>query len=237
MASYAYLGDPEKEGLDYDSLLYRIRPVFGLTVEIPVGKYLYVAPEVLLAGRGDARLFESTVWQAPVRYQAKVNYLELCVPVSLAIPVNKVVHPYIFAAPSIGLTLPMGSISQYALDKPQSFNQSVAIDSSNMALYDFGVMAGAGVRFNVDFSTFSLVFKLDAGYYYGFHDTYSPMEHNDQAPAANVSAYNIRGARLNRGIACRFGVVLPLKFLPGDACSNWSDDVYPVRRKGRPRGF
>lgn len=237
LASYAYPNDISKDTLSYDSLMQRIRPIAGLTMEIPVGKYLYVAPEVLLTSRGDARCFESDIWGTPVRYQAKTYYLELRVPVSLTFPVSKAVHPYVFAAPSFGLTLPMGGISQCSLDKPQTFNHSVAVDSSNMALCDFGVMAGAGVRFNVDFSTFSLVLKLDAGYYYGFHDTYSPMEHNDQAPAANVSAYNIKGVRLNRGIECRFSVVLPLKFLPGDACSNWSDDVYPVRRKGRPRGF
>lgn len=232
LANFAYPNDISKNGLDYDSLLYRIRPVFGLTVEIPVGKFLYVAPEVLLASRGDARLFESTVWNTLVRYQAKMNYLELRVPVSLAIPVCKTVHPYIFAAPSFGLTLPKGEIIQYSLDKPQSFNQSVAIDSSNMALYDAGVMAGAGVRFNADFSTFSLVFKLEAGYYFGILDTYSPMELQDQAAAVNVNAYNTQGKRLNRGLECRFSIVLPLKFLPGDACSSFSSNNRTRHRLG-----
>ena len=232
LASFAYPNDISKDSLGFDSLLYRIRPVIGLTVEIPIGNYLYVAPEVLLASRGDSRLFESTVWDASVRYQAKVNYLELRVPVSFAIPVSKTVHPYVFAAPSFGLTLPMGAIVQHSLDNPQSFDHAVAIDSSNMALYDAGVMAGAGVRFNVDFSTFSLVFKLEGGYYYGLLDTYSPLEHNDQASAANVTAYNILDKRQNRGIECRLSIVLPLKFLPGDACSSFSSKNRTRHRLG-----
>lgn len=238
LAKFAYLGDSEKDGLGFDSVLYRIRPLAGLAVEIPLGNYVYVAPEVQWAGRGDSRLFESTVWNhSQVRYQVKSYYLELNVPVSVVIPVTQTFQPYVFVAPGFGLTLPMGGITQYSFDKPQSFNHSVAIDSSNMALYDASVMAGAGVRFNVDLSTFYLAIKLEAGYHYGLFDTYSPLEHNDQATAANVNAYNIHGTRKNRGIECRLSIVLPLKFPPGDACSNWSKDVYPVSRKGHRFSF
>lgn len=237
LARFNYFGDREKQGLDFDSLMYRIRPLAGLTVEIPLGDYFYIAPEVLWSGRGDARLFQSAIWNSQVRYRAKTYYLELQIPMSLVIPVSYTFQPYAFVAPGFGLTLPMGEISQYSLDMPQSFNHKVAIDSSNMAVYDASVTAGAGMRFNVDFSTFYLAFKLEAGYHYGFLDTYSLMEHNDVAPAVNVNAYNIKGKRLNRGWEIRLSVVLPLKFPPGDACSNWSRDVYPVSRKGHRFSF
>lgn len=238
LASFSYFGDREKQGLDFDSLFYRIKPLAGLTVEIPLGDYFYIAPEVIWAGRGDSRLFQSAIWNdSQVRYQAKTYYLELQVPISLVIPASYSFQPYVFVAPGFGLTLPMGGITQYSFDKPQSFNHSVAIDSSNMALYDASVMAGAGMRFNVDFSTFYLAIKLEAGYHYGFLDTYSPMEHNDMASAVNVNAYNVKGKRLNRGWEMRLSVVLPLKFPPGDACSNWSRDVYPVSRKGQRFSF
>lgn len=238
LASFSYFGDIEKQGLDFDSVLYRIRPLAGVSVEIPLGNYFYIAPEVIWAGRGDSRLFQSAVWNdSYVRYQAKSYYLELQVPMSLVIPINNTYQPYVFVAPGFGLTLPMGDISQYSLDKPQSINQAVAIDSSNMALYDASFMAGAGMRFNVDFSTFYLAFKLEAGYHFGLLDTYSPMEHNDMATAVNVNAYNVKGKRLNRGLEIRLSVVLPLRFPPGDACSNWSRDVYPVSRKGQRFSF
>lgn len=238
MASFTYYGDREKQGLEFDSLFYRIRPLAGLTVEIPVGNFFYIAPEVLWSGRGDARLFQSNIWNNNlVRYQAKTYYLELHVPMSLVIPVSKTIQPYVFLAPGFGLTLPMGEISQYSLDNPQSFNHTVAIDSSNMALYDASITAGAGMRFNVVFSTFYMAFKLEAGCHYGFLDTYAPLEHNDMAPAVNVNAYNVKGKRFNRGWELRLSIVLPLKFPPGDACSNWSRDVYPVSRRGHRFSF
>ncbi len=238
LASFAYHGDSNKQSLGFDSLLYRIRPIAGVAVEIPLGNYFYVAPEVLWSGRGDARLFESAIWNNnQVRYLAKTYYLEMQVPMSLVIPASKTVQPYVFVAPGFGLTLPMGGIIQQSLDKPHSFSHSVAIDSSNMALYDASLMAGAGMRFNLDFSTFYLAIKLEAGYHYGFLDTYSPMEHNDMATAVNVNAYNVKGKRLNRGWEMRLSVVLPLKFPPGDACSGWSRDVYPLSRKGNRFSF
>ena len=43
--------------------------------------------------------------------------------------------------------------------------------------------------------------------------------------------------RLNRGWEMRLSVVLPLKFPPGDACSGWSRDVYPLSRKGNRFSF
>ena len=96
-----------------------------------------------------------------------------------------------------------------------------------MAQYDFGALAGAGLRFTMTFPRFSLVVKMEAGYYLGFNDTYSEAEHNDQAPAINVNAYNINGVRNNRGLEAAITVALPLKFAPGDACSHWSKGVYP----------
>ena len=237
LPSYAYFGDADKSALGYDSIMNRIKPLYGVFVEIPIGDHFYVSPEVSLVNRGDARLYESSVWNTMVRYQASVSYLELRVPVSMVLPVGEVVQPYVFAAPTFGLALPMGDITLQSFDNPQSINHSVAIDSSNMAPYDLGLTAGVGMRFNMDFSRFSLVVKLEAAYSHGLLDTYSVAEHNDQAPAANVNAYNVIGQRLNRGFECALSIVLPLKFAPGDACSNWSKDVYPKGRRGQPRGF
>lgn len=217
LAKYAYTGSMDKDTLAYDSFVRRLRPLVGVNVEFPIGGAVYIAPEVTLAGRGDSRLFESTLWDTLVRNHVWTNYLEFRLPVSIAIPVSDQVKPYVFASPSFGLTLPLGKITQYSLDTLSSLNHTVAIDSSNMSLFDIGLTVGAGTRFTFDFTSFSLVVKLEAGYYFGFRDTYSPMEHNEQAPAANVNAYNIQGIRKNRGFEASVTVSLPLKFYR-DAC-------------------
>lgn len=241
---FDYPGNPELNGLGFDTPINRMRPVVGINVEIPLlGGWLYVAPEIDLVGRGDSRVFHSDLWDADVRYQVRVNYLEARLPVSVAFPVSSWLKPYVFAAPSFGLALPAlmesgplaSGITQASIDTAL-FADTVAIGASNMAPYDFGVMAGAGLRFTFTFSRFSLVLKVEAGYHLGFKDTYSEAEHNDQAPALNVNAYNIQGKRQNRGLEAAVTLALPLRFAPGDACSHWSKGVYPTSRNHR-HGF
>ena len=227
LSSFKYLGDPNKNALPFDNLQYRLRPLIGVSAEIPLGDYFFLAPEVMLAGRGDARLFESATWNALVRYQAKTYYLEARLPMALCFSVTPKLRPYVFAAPVFGWTMPMGSIAQYDSDNPQNINP-VAIDLSNMAPYDVGFMTGAGVRFMIDFDRFSLAIKVEAGCHFGMLDTYSWAEHHDEAPAVNVNAYNVKGERRNRGLETSLTVALPLRFLPGDACHSFNS-------KGRSR--
>lgn len=240
LASYSYPGNEALNTLPFDSLMNRVRPVLGLNVEIPLfNGMMYVAPEVAFTGRGDSRLFHSDTWNADVRYQAKVNYLEARLPISVAIPATSWFKPYVFAAPSFSLALdtvgPMiSSIEQYSLDSPQSFNHQVAVDSSNMAPYDYGVTVGAGLRFLIDFNSFAMVVKLEGGYHLGLRDTYSEQEHLDQAQALNVNAYNINGNRLNRGIEASLTIAIPLDFHSSDDCFYWSD---VQRKKNRSRGL
>ena len=218
----------------------RVRPVLGLNVEIPLfNGRMYVAPEVAFTGRGDSRLFHSDARDADVRYQAKVNYLEARLPISVAIPATSWLKPYVFAAPSFSLALdtvgPMiSTIEQYSFDSPQSFNQKVAVDSSNMAPFDYGLTVGAGLRFLVDFKVFAMVVKVEGGYHMGLRDTYSEKEHTDQVQAVNVNAYNINGSRLNRGIEGSITIAIPLDFHSGDDCFYWSD---MNKRKNSNRGL
>lgn len=217
LSRYQYPDDIRLDALPLDSFCQRLRPVVGVNVEFPFAKVLYVAPEVTFVGRGDSRVYESSVWNTLVRHQTRTNYLEFRLPLSLAFPVSKTVKPYVFAAPSIGVTLPLGNIKQIFLDPVPQLIDSIAIDTNNMALYDVGVTFGAGLRYIKHFEAFSLVIKAEVGWYRGLRDTYSPLEHLDLPPAANVSAYNINGKRKNRGLEASVTVALPLRFYR-DAC-------------------
>ena len=240
LASYSYPGNDALNSLGFDTLMNRVRPMLGVNVEFPLfNGLMYVAPEVSFTGRGDSRLFESSTWNTQVRYRARVNYLEARLPISVAIPVTSWFKPYVFAAPTFSLALdtvgPLaGSIEQYSFDTPQSFNHTVAIDSSNMSPYDYGVTVGAGLRFTIDFSSFLMVVKLEGGYHLGFRDTYSEQEHLDQAQALNVNAYNVNGNRLNRGIEAAITIAIPLDFHSSEDCFYWSD---VQRKKNRSRGL
>ena len=240
LASYSYSQNESLNTLGFDTLMNRVRPVLGLSVEIPLFKgHMYVAPEVSLTGRGDSRLFQSTALDTLVRYQARVNYLEGRVPIAIAIPATSWLKPYVFAAPSFGVALdtvgPLKSqISQSSFDNPQSMHDTLAISTSNMAPYHYGLTVGAGLRFLIDFKSFAMVVKLEGGYHLGLSDTYSKKEHNDQAQALNVKAYNINGSRLNRGIEGSITIAIPLDFHSSDDCFYWSD---MNKRKNRNRGL
>ena len=240
LAKYHYTKEPLLNALDYDSIMNRVRPMLGLNVEIPLfNGIVYVAPEVSFSGRGDSRLFNSNTLDTLVRYQAKVNYLEARLPISIAIPVTPNIKPYVFAAPSFGLTLPtvgpfVSEIRQYSLDKNMTLDNTVAVDSSNMSPYDYGLTAGIGLRYRFNFPSFSLVLKAEAGYHLGFLDTYSEQEHLNQAQALNVNAYNVIGNRLNRGIEGAITIAIPLDFHSEDDCFYWSD---VQRKKNKSRGL
>ena len=233
LASYEYSENNDLNALGFnDTLMKRIKPMLGLNVEFPLfGGVVYVAPEVSFTVRGDSRLFESQTLGKKVCYTAKVNYLEARLPVSIAIPATSWFKPYVFAAPSFGLAMPSVGVFKSEI---QQDGKKVEVDSSNMAPYDYGLTAGAGLRFRLNFSDFSMIVKLEGGYYLGFCDTYSEKEHNDQAQAVNTNAYNIKGTRLNRGIEAALTIAIPLDFHPRDDCFYWAD---MEKKKDKNRGM
>lgn len=242
LSQFHYYPDPyDLNKLDFDSLGKRLNPMFGLNVEIPLLKgVVYVSPEVLFNVRGDSRLFESKTFDTLVRYQAKVNYLELRVPVAIAIPVTKTFKPYVFAAPSFSLALPAvgpfkSEIRQYSLDKAKTFDEKVDVNPSNMTKYDYGIALGLGFRFRFDFPGFAMLMKIEGGYYNGMKDTFSEKEHLDQSTAVNAQAYNLDYNRQSRGFEAALTIAIPLGgFHAADDCFYWSD---MEKKKNRGRGM
>ena len=176
LANYHYYPDPyELNDLGLDSIGKRLNPMFGLSVEIPLLKgVVLVSPEVMFNVRGDSRLFRSSTADTLVRYQAKVNYLELRVPVAIAIPVTKSFKPYVFAAPSFSMAL--DTLGPFESAITQTNVGSVGVSASNMAPYDYGIALGLGFRYRLDLTGFSMLLKLEGGYYCGMKDTFSEKE-------------------------------------------------------------
>ena len=241
LPNYQYTDNPDLNALPFDAdLMQRIGlPTLGLQVEIPLlNGRMYVAPEADFTVRGDDRLFHNDNLNTDVNYRARVNYLEARLPIAVAFPATTWLKPYVFAAPSFGLALP--TVGPFTSEITQSYangnpTETVAVDSSNMAPYDIGVLAGAGLRFNINFTDFSLVVKVEAGYHLGFLDTYSEQEHYNQSTAINLNQksghqYNVIGQRLNRGFEAAVTIALPLRFSSDDACVNWSSGSHRPRR-------
>lgn len=238
LAQYHYFPDLYAlNDLDFDKFGNRLNPMFGLNVEIPLLKgVVYVAPEVLFDVRGDSRVFESH--NVEMRYRAIVNYLELRVPLAIAVPVTKNFKPYVFAAPSFSLALPSvgpfkSEFKQYAL-ADETNSEPVEVNAGNIAPYDYGIALGIGLRYKINLTGFSLLLKLEGGYYNGLSDTFSEKEHLDQAQAVNAQAYNINYDRSNRGFEAALTIAVPLDFHSADDCFYWSD---VQKKKNKNRGY
>ena len=241
MPEYHYSSsDLNALGKDTVMFINSLRPTAGVQVEVPIGEYLYVAPELLFVSRGDSRCFHNIPTNTDLTYTAVVNYFDLRIPVGYVFPVSDFFQPYVFIGPDFGLVIPY--IKKYDLNLAGLFYQggeAVEVNKSNMTPFDVAAIGGLGFRFNIPCGRFSLVTKLEAAYNFGFLNTFSKDEMNSQVPAANLGSggthYSL-GKRYNRGVEATLSLVLPLKFQKGDACSNWSKEVYPTRSRGH-KGF
>ncbi len=237
---YNYWGNPTLNATPKDTaLLNLIRPMAGVKVEIPVGDILYVAPELMFIQRGDSRRFLSIPSGDSVLYLARVNYIDLRVPVEVVFPVSNAFQPYLLAGVDVGMVLPYikkvpilnkpinlsGSISELTSGGGAT---TVAVNASNMAPFDAGVFGGVGGRFTMRFDRFSLVCKLEVAYSMGLLNTHAVKELNSETPAANLgnggTHYSVQ-RRHNSGLECTFSLILPLHFQGGDACSFGSSHV------------
>ena len=229
LPDYYYRGNEDLNGLSKDTIwLNRIRPVAGVQLEIPLGDHLYVSPELMYIQRGDSRVFHNIPSDADMSYRAKVNYLDLRIPFEVVMPLGNGFQPYLFAGVDVGMVLPYIKKVPF-LNEPLNLSgvisentNSVEVNASNMAPFDAGLFGGLGGRFTMRFDRFSLVAKLEVAYGFGIINTFSAKELNSEVPAANLGAggthYSV-GSRYNRGLECTFGLVLPLHFQGGDACS------------------
>lgn len=218
---------------EFDGYKSRLNPMFGLSVEIPMLKgVVFVSPEVLFDVRGDSRMYESST----MRFQAKVNYLEARLPIAIALPVSNSFKPYVFAAPSFGYRLPsFGSFESKFWKSPvNSDTDGVAIDTTNMAAYDYGVLLGAGLRFKFRLPGFAILLKVEGGYYYGLCNTFSKTWTSNQLPTQDPTAFDIEFNRLNRGFEAAITIAVPLDFHSQDDCFYWSEIE---KKKNKSRGY
>lgn len=215
---------------------FRIFPIGGVFVDVPLGDFVSVAPEVMFAQRGTSMTYQHYSG-ANVDYSINSKYIDLRIPVIARLKVVDAFQPYVLAGLEAGYLLG-GQISEKR-SAPIAFDTIINIGKANMAPIHAGVFAGAGIRSDINCGAFTLMLKLDATYHQGFLDSYSSMEHEESSNAVNINAYNVNGIRFPRGLEVCFSLGIPLKFHPvDDACSTFSNNKYrPKHSKGTMYGF
>lgn len=175
----------------------------GFFMEFPVSNHLAIAPEFNYQQRGGSTTYEYE-HDYLVHYCLKANYTSLRLPVLGYWQITRNIRPYLMLGPDWGYVINGDfSLSQPGLDIPESY---VKLNNSNMDFFYFGLLGGAGVRFNLIFSGITLIIKTDAAINFGLTDTFSKNEHDETANPTNTHAYNHQGKRLSRGLEISFSI-------------------------------
>ena len=214
-----YYTNEHLQGLPHN---FMISPSVGAFVEVPFNSILSIAPELNYQRRGGATsyLYEQNYH---VSYRFDAWYFSVRIPANCYVPVHQSIRPYLFMGPDLGCVIGGRiALSQPGLEIPESH---VAVNNSNVNHVYFGVICGAGLRFNVELPRITLVIKTDAALNWGLSDTFSKAEHDDTATQTNVNAYNIEDKRLSRGLEIHLGI----GYVP-----NKKDGV--CHRFGHPKG-
>ncbi len=204
-----------------------IRPAAGIFVEIPIGNFS-ISPQVLYACNGSLSTYRYKN-QYDVRYQALTSYVDVRLAAAYRLRLSKMFHPYLFVAPGMGVLLFNGSISleQPGLDIPEV---NVELSDANMNNMNAFVAGGIGMQANFCLARFSFYVKLDAGYNFGFVNTFSKKEIDEIAHPTNIHAYNNTGKRFTRGYELMLSIGLPLKF-DSLKCNGFGQTVYNKKHK------
>ncbi|MBO6025700.1 MAG: PorT family protein [Bacteroidales bacterium] len=218
----------------------RVRLSAGVQVEIPMSENFLFTPELIYTSKGDRRVYRNKPSGSTLTYEAKVNYLDLRLPLTYVVPMKGKLKPYVFAGLDAAMVLPYIKMDSVEINLSGTLSQGteIEVNKSNMAPFDVSAFGGLGLRFTFDFNRFLLVMKLEADYNFGLLNTYSKDEIASQVPAANLGVggtHYILGSRKNQGLEAFLTVVLPLKFYR-DACSFGTSRVNKGK-KGQLYGF
>lgn len=191
---WLYYTNPHLKVLPHDLM---IGPTASVFIEVPFLDVFSFAPELNVQQKGGAT---SYIYEEDyhVEYKLKVMCASARLPLLIYAPVSKYFKPYVFGAAEIGRVVGGSiSLSQPGLEIP---SVSLPISASNMNMWYWGPIVGAGFRVNVPLPHVTLVLKLDAAYNLGLSDTFSMQEHDETAIPTNVHAYNHQGVRYFRGL-------------------------------------
>lgn len=222
LASMGYT-DPHLSGLPQSM---KLKPIGGVFVDLPVSEWLAFVPEVVYVERGMATHYTHYSGYE-VDYSISSRYVDFRLPVLAGWNITSWLQPYLVLGGDLGYLLG-GSIHlvQPGMPKP---DLTTDLGKANMFPLYLGAFGGIGLRFFKLMHGHRAQLRVEAAYNHAFVDTFTKMEHNDEATPLNVNAYNTTGKRFPRGFEITMGLVVPLTFDKDaykDACYSFSKNKY-----------
>lgn len=195
-----YFRDGNLQSLPHDFLVY---PNVSVFVEFKLFSRHTLGVELNCQQRGGATTY---IYETDykVTYKIRARYISLRLPMTYYFFNSQTIAPYLFLAPDFGYAY-NGDIFLTQPGLPIS-EVSVSINDSNIRRFNFGAVAGIGVRKNANLNNWTVVLKADLALNWGHLNSFSPAEENDTATPTNVHAYNSQGKRLITGVELNLSI-------------------------------
>lgn len=223
---------------------FNFGPIGGLVVERMFNSNSSIAVEGLFAMRNTH--LDYNVLNFPVAInvnkdfyrQYDVDYMEVAVQVPLTYYFSQGnLRPYVFVAPRF--TLPLsGSIEWQKKEiigygtENQHYSEEGAVDETvemsgqNMRRWNVGLVAGAGIRYRVNFSNYYLLLKLDLSAHAALINSFTKDENSGNSEivigASYIDPYLLQ-KRFNTDASLKFTLLFPLKKQLKGACMRWGE--------------
>ena len=189
-----YFRDTNLQSLPHNFLVY---PTASLYAEFKLYNRLSLGAEFNCQLRGGATTYTYET-DYTVNYKIRARYISMRLPVYYYLFNHPTIAPYFFIGPDFGYAY-NGDIFLTQPGLPIS-DVSVSISDSNINRFNFGMLAGVGVRKNANLNNWTIVLKVDFALNWGHLNSFSPAETNETATPTNVHAYNSQGKRLITGL-------------------------------------
>lgn len=209
LSKMAYSFDPINHIYDQDVL---VQPIAGIFGHFQIGKSPWaIRPELSFVGRA-TRL----TWY-DVDYRFKAKYLDLRLPVTYNFgKPNSHCSPYIMAAPMLNLACGGNITYRDETDYPRGI--TVPITKADINRLDASLLVGLGFDYLIETASIPLLVSLEAGYNWGFINTFAPREilNNPDVDVPSHIANPTHTSQLwqetrkNRGLEVALRLALPI---------------------------
>lgn len=221
---------------------FNISPTAGLSVERMLNSSSSIAIEGLYAMRNTQLSYEVLNFPVAINVnknyyrQYNANYQEINIQVPYTYYFGQGnIRPYVYAAPRFSMPLSgkMTWVKKEILEygtANQHYNESsldtISMSGQNMRQWNVGIVAGAGVRFKINFSNYYLLLKLDASAHAAVINSFTKDEINGNSEIVVGASYidpYLMQKRFNTDATVKLTLLFPLKKQLKGACLNWGE--------------
>lgn len=185
--------------------------VILLSAEYRFTNLLSIRPEIGFLDRGGSLYYRDVNEVNSGFYNMKATYFDIRVPLifNISIP-NTKLAPYAYITPIVGFVSGGWLKSEEHLATGEVHPTMLSLSNGNIAAAYFAAVVGAGVRYPINILGHECHLSFEAGYEYGFTNTYSKKERENASIGVNAMQGGYAGPRKNSGFELKVGLQVPL---------------------------